>query len=241
MSPSTSQGLQTNQTVGSQSSDAARVQQLIKTMLAKTRTAIPVEVVAVTNAGGVSPIGYVDIQPLVGQLDGFGTVYPHGVIYNVPYMRIQGGANAVILDPEVGDIGMAVVCDRDISTVKATGKPSPPGSKRRNDMSDAVYLSSIIGAAPAQYVQFSEGGIDIVSPVAVNVQAPMANITAATSATVTAPDIRLGATGQSLLQFVTSAFVSLFNGHRHNETGSVTSAPIQQMGSDQLTTTVKGG
>ena len=34
------------------------------------------------------------------------------VIHNVPYMRIQGGANGIILDPAIGDIGIATVCDR---------------------------------------------------------------------------------------------------------------------------------
>jgi len=68
-----------------------------------------------------------------------------------------------------------------------------------------------------------------------------ASVTASGTASVTAPTINLGATGQTLLQFVTSAFTSLFNGHTHNETGSVTLAPNQQMGSSHLTSTVKGG
>jgi hypothetical protein len=242
MSQSTS-GFQTNRTAGSSASEAARVQMLIRTLLSRVRTAMPVQVKAVTNDGGVSPIGYVDIQPLVGQLDGDGTVYPHGIIYNVPYMRIQGGANAVILDPQVGDLGMALVCDRDISAVKNSGgKASPPGSKRRHDMSDAVYLSTIIGGAPEQYVRFSDEGIDVVSPVKVTITAPTADVIAAVSANVTAPAINLGASGQSLLSFVTSAFVSLFNGHTHpGDSGGNTGTPNQTMGSAQLTSTVKGG
>jgi phage baseplate assembly protein gpV len=68
-----------------------------------------------------------------------------------------------------------------------------------------------------------------------------ASVTSASSASITAPAITLGASGQSLLQFVTSAFMSLFNGHTHNETGSVTQAPNQQMGSGHMTSTVKGG
>jgi hypothetical protein len=171
MSQSTS-GFQTNRTAASSASEAARFQLLVRTLLSRVRTAMPVEVKAVTNAGGVSAVGYVDILPLVSQLDGDGTVYPHGIIYNVPYMRLQGGGNAVILDPQVGDIGMAVICDRDISAVKNSGQQSPPGSKRRHDMSDAVYLSTIIGAAPTQYVRFSDEGIAIVSQVAVDIQSP---------------------------------------------------------------------
>ncbi|MDX7990851.1 hypothetical protein [Xenorhabdus littoralis] len=49
--------------------------------------------------GGVAPVGHVDVLPLVLQVDGAGNTYTNSTIYNVPYFRYQGGANAVILDP----------------------------------------------------------------------------------------------------------------------------------------------
>ncbi|RKR46322.1 phage baseplate assembly protein V [Paraburkholderia sp. BL17N1] len=82
---------------------------------------------------------------------------------------------------------------------------------------------------------------DITAPT-INIQATgNVNVQAGGTASITAPSIQLGAAAQSLLSFVTSAFMSLFNGHTHNETGSVTLAPNQQMGSSHLTSTVKGG
>ena len=138
--------------------------ELIASMIAGVRTAMPVRVVGVTNSGGASPIGRVDIQPLVGQLDGYGRHIEHGTIYGVPYMRIQGGGSGIILDPAVGDIGIAVFCDRDISAVKNGGKSAPPGSARKHDMSDAVYLHSILSSAPGQYIRFHAGGIEIKAP-----------------------------------------------------------------------------
>lgn len=75
-----------------------------------------------------------------------------------------------------------------------------------------------------------------------NTNAAQANVTASQSASVTAPTIKLGSTGQTLLQFVTSAFVSLFNGHTHPDPqGGSTLAPTQQMGNSHLTSTVTGG
>lgn len=70
-----------------------------------------------------------------------------------------------------------------------------------------------------------------------------ASVNAATSANVTAPAINLGASGQSLLSFVTSAFMALFNGHTHTSSaaGTPTSTPNQTMGSSHVTSTVKGG
>lgn len=142
---------------------------------------MPVQVISVSNAGGLSPVGTVNVQPLVNVVDGAGNSSPHGIIYNVPYMRIQGGSNGVIIDPQVNDIGIAVVCDRDISTVQNVGKSinpatghnytSAPGSNRKNDMSDMVYLMTIIGAAPTQYIQFNSAGITITSPTTVTINA----------------------------------------------------------------------
>lgn len=129
------------------------------------RTAMPVQVLSVTNNGGVSPIGTVSLKALVQGKDGNGNAIPHGTIFNAPYLRIQGGTNAVIIDPQIGDIGLGIVCDRDISAVQNAKKEAPPGSSRKNDMSDMVYLSSIISATtPVQYIQFNEVGITITSP-----------------------------------------------------------------------------
>jgi uncharacterized protein involved in type VI secretion and phage assembly len=83
--------------------------------------------------------------------------------------------------------------------------------------------------------------VDVSGPT-INIQATgNVNVQAAGTASITAPSIQLGAAAQSLLSFVTSAFMTLFNGHTHNETGSVTLAPNQQMGSGHITSTVKGG
>ncbi|UCL84490.1 hypothetical protein [Pseudomonas sp. HS-18] len=161
--------------------DTNALEAFVRAFFSERWTIRPVKVVSVTNDGGVSPIGYVGLLPLVQQIDGQGDVTSHGVIYNAPYMRIQGGANAVILDPQVGDIGIAAFCDRDISAVKAAKVESPPGSSRQNDPADAVYLSSIIAGAPTQYVRFSESGIELVSPVKVHIQAPAAVIDANTT------------------------------------------------------------
>lgn len=173
-----------NQTAMSPSdyeTESKRFNFVVKSLLARVRTAGPVEVVAVTNSGGVSPIGYVDIKPLVQQVTGDGSAVDHGVIYNVPYLRVQGGGNAVIIDPHVGDIGLAAFCDRDISKVKATGSQAAPGSLRRHNMADAVYLYSIMAAAPTQYIQFVGGTVNVVSPGLVHIQAPSATIDATTT------------------------------------------------------------
>ena len=185
MSQTTNTDIQSNLVAADMASEVGKMNYIIRSSLAKVRTSMPVQVMSVTNSGGLSPIGYVNVQPLVSAVDGSGEAWPRGIIYNVPYMRIQGGANGIILDPQVNDIGIATVCDRDISTVKNVGNSinsatghnftSAPGSNRKTDMSDMVYLMTIIGATPTQYVQFNSTGINIVSPVAVSITAPAIN------------------------------------------------------------------
>ncbi|CAB5151706.1 hypothetical protein UFOVP148_58 [uncultured Caudovirales phage] len=218
MSQSTNPPVLSSHVASDAASEVGRMNYIIQAALSGLRTAMPVKVVKVTNSGGLSAIGKVDIQPLVSAVDGSGKAWPHGIIHNVPYMRIQGGANGIILDPAVGDVGIASVCDRDISTVKNTGKVSAPGSNRKNDMSDMVYLMTIIGAAPTQYVQFSSAGITVHSPTKVIVSAPNVEINADTECKITAPTITLnGAIAQ------TSGAAATFSGSM-TVTGDVTAS-----------------
>jgi hypothetical protein len=214
-------------------SEVGRMNFIIRSALSGLRTAIPVEVISVTNAGGVSPIGTVSVQPMVSAVDGSGQVWEHGTIYNVPYMRIQGGSNGIILDPVAGDIGIATVCDRDISTVKSAKKVSAPGSNRKNDMSDMVYLMTIIGAAPTQYVQFSSSGITITSPTNVTVNAPTAIVNSSTNVTMNTPILKVSGDIIDNYNTNTKTIASMrttYNSHYHSDPqGGNTGAPSATM------------
>ena len=155
------------QTLTSDMSDANAVAFQIKQGLARMATAMPVKVLSVTNSGGITPVGYVDVQPLVNQVDGAGNSVPHGTVHGLPYSRLQGGSNAVILDPSVGDIGVIVAASRDISAVKNTKAAANPGSFRRHDFADGMYVGAVLNGTPTQYVAFSGGGVSIYSPTAI--------------------------------------------------------------------------
>lgn len=134
---------------------------VIEQMLGLVRTATLVQVKAVTNDGDLSPVGFIDAQPLVKQIDGIGIATPHGTIFNLPYFRLQGGTNAIILDPKVGDIGIAIIADRDISAVKTTKAEANPGSFRRFDLADGIYLGGVLNGTPEQYIGFTDDGIKL--------------------------------------------------------------------------------
>jgi hypothetical protein len=162
--------------------DFGAVSFLVSQMLDGRNTATLVQVKAVTNQGGLSPVGMVDVLPLVNQLDGEGNAVPHQVVRRLPYFRLQGGANAVIIDPQIGDIGIAVFADRDISSVKAAKSQANPGSARRSNKADGLYIGGFLNGAPAQYVQFSATGISLVSPTKIQLQAPDVEIVSNTLA-----------------------------------------------------------
>lgn len=144
---------------------------IVDSILTRIQTVTLVRVVKV-KGGGLAPVGMVDVQPLVSQVDGSGGIIPHGVIFNVPYMRLQGGGNAVIIDPQPGDIGMCGFCSRDISNVKVNKAASPPQSMRRFDFSDGLYFGGFLNGTPQQYVMFSGAGIKIYSPTGIELEAP---------------------------------------------------------------------
>lgn len=176
---------------------------VIRQVVNKICTLTLVKVISVTNNGTDAAVGFVDVQPLVNQLDATGKSVPYPVLNNLPYMRLQGGTNAIILDPQVGDVGLAAFAQRDISNVKSTKAQANPGSDRRFDMSDGLYLGGFLNGVPTQYVQFQDTGITIHSPNKVTIDAPdvvatctTAEVTASTSATITAPTTTVNGNAQ---------------------------------------------
>lgn len=160
---------------------------LINQIINKLATTAVVKIMAVKSVGEVAPVGFVDIQPIVNQVDREGNPTPHGVIHNVPYFRLQGGVNAVIMDPQVNDMGIAMFCSRDISRAKRQKSLSNPGSNRKYDWADALYIGGILNGTPTQYFRFSTSGIDVVSPTMVTITSPIVKINASTSINVTTP------------------------------------------------------
>ena len=142
------------------------------------------------------------------------------MIFKVPYVRMFGGNNAVILDPQAGDIGVAVFASRDVSSVKNTQAAANPASARQYDFSDALYIGGMLnGGTPSQYVQFSSSGIKIVSPTKITIQAPeidLEGVVVQSGGTISSDtDVIAGATNISLANHI----------HTSGSPGSPTSPP----------------
>jgi hypothetical protein len=145
--------------------DEGRAQEfIIRQIVGEVHTCDLVQVLAVRPTAG--KVGFCDVQPLVQDVDTNALVIEQSPIYNVPYMQYQGGNSAVILAPAVGDIGLCLFAQNDITNVKASQAAGPPNTLRQHSSADGLYIGGVLNADPTQFVRFqpNAGGIDIVSP-----------------------------------------------------------------------------
>jgi hypothetical protein len=109
----------------------------------------------------VTPPYFVDVLPLINQLDNEEEEIEQAVIYNVPYFTLQGGKNAVRITPQKGDIGIAVFAMRDISEAKKAKAPSAPATLREYSPADALYIGGILNATPERYIEIDDDKITV--------------------------------------------------------------------------------
>lgn len=220
---------------------------VIQQAIAKLQTATLVRIDKCTNEGELSPVGFVDVTPMVNQIDGAGNPVPHVTIFNVPYFRLQGGKNGIIIDPSPGDIGIAVFASRDLTKVKATKKQGNPGSHRQYSFSDALYIGGVLNVQPEQYIQFNTSGIKVFSPAKILLEAPnielkadtveinasTVDINASSSVTMTTPIFTLNGEMETTGGITAAGEVSgvgiLMSTHAHSGVtagGDITGGPV---------------
>ena len=143
-------------------------------LITNVNTAMPCKVVAIEKQEqrGVNIVGFVDIQLMIEQTNGQKKGNETAIVCNVPYVRIQGGTNAVIIDPEINDLGVAIFASRDITNFKEARRQTPPATWRKFSISDAIYIGGIRNQKPVQYIHFRNDGIEIYSPKRVHITTP---------------------------------------------------------------------
>lgn len=142
--------------LGDVTSEANRLSAAIRSVLSEgvSATLVKIEAVSSYDDGGWS----VDVHPLVMQIDGAGNAVDHGIIHGLPVAEYRGGKSAFVIQPTVGDIGVALFCHNDISAVKRTRSTSAPNTHRRQSWSDGVYLMGILADVPEQYLRLDDSG-----------------------------------------------------------------------------------
>ena len=155
-------------------------------------TSLPVVVTAVERKGEEAGAGYVTVKPLLQPRNNSGDGLEVTTIPKLPYFRLQHGKAAIICDPKVGDIGLAVVAKQDISNINGSTTPKVPATYRKFDPSDSFYIGGFWGKAPEVFIHLEdEGTIKIKAPTKSSMEAPECEVNASTSFTVNSSQINL--------------------------------------------------
>lgn len=100
-------------------------------------TVQPVEVV------GVNENGSVNVKPLLQNTTTSGQVLDitdEDIIYNIPVMMLTGNNCSILFDVAIGNKGLLLACQFDISNFKETGQASTKKTNRTYSFSDGFYL-----------------------------------------------------------------------------------------------------
>lgn len=155
-------------------------------------TSLPVVVTAVERKGEDAGAGYVTVKPLLQPRNNSGDGLEVTTIPKLPYFRLQHGKAAIICDPKVGDIGLAVVAKHDISNINGSTTPKVPATYRKFDPSDSFYIGGFWGKAPEVFIHLEdEGTIKIKAPTKITIESTECEINASASFTVNSAQINL--------------------------------------------------
>lgn len=165
------------------------IRSIVKGMVS---TAIPVRVDSVERAGDGSGALYVSATPLVCPVDADGNALEQVTIPRLPYFRLQHGTAAVVVDPKVGDLGLAVFAQLDTSRLTGQSTPEAPATFRCFDMSDGFYLGGFWGKPPETFVRLEDSGdITITGPKTVTINAEVATVNASDHVLVDSPQVTM--------------------------------------------------
>lgn len=157
-------------------------------------TAALVRVDGCTSTGAEGPAGKVSATPMVAQTDAHGNALGMSSIPSMPHVRYQAGIAAIILDPVPGDLGVAVFCKSDSSTIEpGTSEPQRPGSHRKFSQADGVLVGSVSNQAPQVWIELTQDKTIIIhAPEGCKIETEKnVEITAAQKISLTAPAIEL--------------------------------------------------
>ncbi|MBW5853127.1 phage baseplate protein [Yersinia enterocolitica] len=188
-----------------------------------------IRLATVTAVRGTAPNLVVDVLPLVAEVRSSDrTIIRGSQIYNIPVWRLQRGGSAIIMDPVAGDIGLIAISDVDISVARSARKESVPGSLRNHSQSDAIYFGGVLNGQPTQFIEFTDGAINITSPNPVNITCSKATVIAPDGMEFTTPlahfsgDIKADGNITDNASSQSASLKTLrdkYDGHKHPVTG----------------------
>ena len=140
-----------------------------------------------------------DVIPIIKDTNPANEPIDESPIYGIRYIKWQFGKNSLKAKPEVGDIGLILICKKDTSSIDA----GIIGSKAKYNPADGIYLGGLNGLnqEPTQFIEFEENKVTIKGTGTIKIDAPTVEVSAttvkvdATTANVNATAINLGGEG----------------------------------------------
>lgn len=183
--------MQGNRTLTDGQSETGATNFVIEKMLRQVYTVLPVSVQSVEQPDPTGEVGFVDVVPLIRQVDGEGKAIAVSSLYRLPFFRAQCGKNAVIVNPQPGDKGLALFSMRDVSVLKSSRSgPVQPGSRRYMSAADGFYLGGFLNPAAERYVMIDDEGVTIEGVAKLTMHGETSVLTAESGLTINA-DVRI--------------------------------------------------
>lgn len=151
-----------------------------------------IDIVRVLN---VNDDNTIDVIPVIKDINASREPIDEAPIYGVRYIRFQYGQNAITVAPKVNDVGLLLVCKKDISAYDS----GMVATKIKYNPTNGIYLGGLCGAnqTPTQYIHFEDDKIDIVGTGVININAPTVNVNA-TDTTITSTNTTVSTTSASV-------------------------------------------
>ena len=130
---------------------------------------------------------------LTAQADASGKSLPMPSMSKLPYVRVQGGIAALIIDPVPGDIALFSSCKQDISRItQGTDAPVPAGSYRQFSQSDSVMVGAIHTKKPEVWIEIKQDKTVIIhAPKGVKIETDETVEVTAKKVDITAPEVNI--------------------------------------------------
>ena len=141
---------------------------IIRSLVNEVNTADIVKVVSVDGNNTLT------VVPVVSSLNIYREGQEESEISGVKYIQWQFGDNLIEATPKKDDIGLMVICKKDISSIDS----GIVASNRQYCPADGVYIGGLFGfnSEPKQSIKFDDTGITITSNKTVNVNATNVNV-----------------------------------------------------------------
>ena len=148
---------------------------------------------ACSGKGSDDGSGSVSATQLTAQADASGKSLPMPSMSKLPYVRVQGGIAALIIDPVPGDVALFSSCKQDISGIKqGTSEPVPAGSYRQFSQSDSVMVGAIHTKKPEVWIEIKQDKTVIIhAPKGVKIETDETVEVTAKKVDITAPEVSI--------------------------------------------------